>query len=413
MPRHSPAKMSFSFIRPGTRVAAITSSSLRRTLIAPWARGSSASRSAAFPGFAAESGAAKSYLAATQDLSADSRFFTGMPPGAIASCGVFPRGERMAAWRLCRDADRDRAPVGAAGRTLGRKNRSDPLQSFLLHSRRRQIARHPRLPAVCSIHTICKPGSSLCAIAMPGRCGRRQNTKRCWRANWRICVPPMSLIHLNTEEAEAFGALLPEKRHALIFPSVRPMPLGRGNDIIIVASANYPNFLGLKWFLSEVMPRAGAVPVRIVGNINEMVRRRAPLLYSDTSRFSSASPAILPEPMRGRRRSCFRPRPATASRSRRSRRFRAGCRSSPRRPPSAAWGSIPRTLKNVILAEDAPAFAAAVRQLAATPPRCDDDASDPSDTRLLYERLFTAAAYKETLAALVAPLLVRTDVLQT
>ncbi len=190
------------------------------------------------------------------------------------------------------------------------------------------------------------------------------------------------------------------------------MPLGRGNDIIIVASANYPNFLGLKWFLSEVMPRVGAVPVRIVGNIDAMVRQRTPRLYR---KYKSLFAGFTGDLAGTYARAAAILLPTTTGYGISIKTIEALSSGVPlvaTTPAFRGMGIDPARLKNVVLAEDAPAFAAAVRQLAAKTPRCDD-ASGPSDTRLLYERLFTAAAYKETLAALVAPLLVRGDALQT
>ncbi len=65
------------------------------------------------------------------------------------------------------------------------------------------------------------------------------------------------LAHLNDEEAAAFKTLLPEKRHELVYPAVPPIAPGAGgDDLIIVASANYANYLGLAWFLQEVLPLA-------------------------------------------------------------------------------------------------------------------------------------------------------------
>ena len=100
-----------------------------------------------FPGFSAKSGAAKAYIDATQDL-------TGRPPLVHRNAGrshrhvgVLPRRACMAAWRLWRDADRDRLPVVTAGGAARRENRSHPLQSLLLHSARRPAARPIRMSA--------------------------------------------------------------------------------------------------------------------------------------------------------------------------------------------------------------------------------------------------------------------------
>ena len=149
------------------------------------------------------------------------------------------------------------------------------------------------------------------------------------------------------------------------------MPLGRGEDIIIVASANYPNFLGLKWFLDEVMPLVGAVPIRIFGNISEMVRRRAPPALSQishafvgftadlTGAYANAAAILLPTT------SGYGISIKTIEA------LSSGARLVAMRPAFRGMGIDPAHLSNVVLAEDAPAFAAAVRQIAATPPPRD------------------------------------------
>ncbi len=85
--------------------------------------------------------------------------------------------------------------------------------------------------------------------------------------------------HLNEEEHRDFQKLLPELRHALIYPAVASAPLARGRDIIIVASDNYANYMSLRWFLQEVMPFAGDARVAIYGNIDGGVKRRDAALY--------------------------------------------------------------------------------------------------------------------------------------
>ena len=212
------------------------------------------------------------------------------------------------------------------------------------------------------------------------------------------------LIHLNTEEAESFAALLPDKRHVLLFPAVAPMPIGHGDDIIIVASSNYPNFLGIKWFLSEVMPQAGDIPVRIVGNIYRMFRWRTPQLY----RRNKALFAGFTEDLAGvYRRAGTILLPTTSGFGISIKTIEAlsgGVRLIATRQAFRGMGIDPADLNNVILAEDAIDFAAAIRRLAQSPPT-GAAACAESDTRRLYERLFTPAAYRKTLAVLVEPLL--------
>ncbi len=231
-----------------------------------------------FPGHNAQSRAAKAYFDATQDLKVERRFFTGMPLGAATTrqfanvVNAWLHGDYAA--MLIETAQCSAVP--------------DELRAT-------------KIDLIHGNHFFCMPVAAKlrdehgCVLLLDTHdLQARQFALRnrdAWTLSPKAKYETMLaqeltqmraadiLIHLNTEEADAFGALLPEKRHVLLFPAVAPMPAGAGDGIMIVASSNYPNYLGLKWFLSEVMPRASDIPVRIVGNIYRMVRWRAPLLY--------------------------------------------------------------------------------------------------------------------------------------
>ena len=50
---------------------------------------------------------------------------------------------------------------------------------------------------------------------------------------------------------------------------------------LIVASANYPNFLSVKWFLTDVLPLIPSVNVKIVGNVDlEFICKRQNCIVS-------------------------------------------------------------------------------------------------------------------------------------
>ena len=88
------------------------------------------------------------------------------------------------------------------------------------------------------------------------------------------------LLHLNAQEAADFEALLPEKRHALLYPATPPAPTGPGGpNILLVASNNAANVESVIWFLREIAPKAPGVDVQIVGNVDAGVRSRAPQEY--------------------------------------------------------------------------------------------------------------------------------------
>src|ERR1019366_2199198 len=72
----------------------------------------------------------------------------------------------------------------------------------------------------------------------------------------------------------------PKARHALVYPAVAPVPLSeKGRGIMIVASDNYANFVSMRWFLNGVLPLAGDVAVSIYGNIDVGVKNRDRALY--------------------------------------------------------------------------------------------------------------------------------------
>lgn len=356
------------------------------------------------PGCVAQS-AAQAYFDATQDLPANSRFFTGMPLSAVASPEFFRAAN---AWlhgdyaaMLTETARQSALPAELSAEKIDLIH----CNHFFCIPVAARLRDAYGCPLLLDTHDL-----QARQFALRNRDAWTLRPKAKYEtmlarelANMRAADV---LIHLNTEEAETFGELLPETRHALIFPSVKPMPLGRGDDIIIVASANYPNFLGIKWFLSEVMPLVGAVPIRIVGNINEMVRWRAPLLYRE---YRSLFAGFTDDLAGAYAKAAAILLPTTSGYGISIKTIEALSSGVPlvaTRPAFRGMGIDPAGLKNVVLAENAPAFAAAICQLAATP-RSDGASGVPSDTRLLYERLFTAAAYKDTLAALAAPLLVR------
>jgi glycosyltransferase involved in cell wall biosynthesis len=211
--------------------------------------------------------------------------------------------------------------------------------------------------------------------------------------------------HINEEEHRDFSALLPEARHALIYPAVTEVPPASGREIIIVASDNYANYMSLRWFLREVVPLAGGARVSICGNIDGGVRSRDPALYEarrelfkgrvdDIGAVYAAAGCVLLPTAEGHglsikaveALSCGAPLVATTLAFR-------------------GMGVDPRSLANVAVADDAQSFAAAWRDAQR---RCEAAAatgSRTSDTRRLYEATFSRAAYGRALASHIMPLL--------
>jgi glycosyltransferase involved in cell wall biosynthesis len=212
------------------------------------------------------------------------------------------------------------------------------------------------------------------------------------------------LLHLNTEEEAAFRALLPGKCHVLLYPPVDAIPTGPGGgDLVIVASANVPNILSVEWFLREVMPRAGDLPLAIYGNVDAAIRSRDPILYrrfaghfrgriEDIGRAYANAAAVLLPTIEGHGLSI--------------KTIEAFSSGAPLIATRHAFRGIevdPGLLANVAVADDAETFAAALWTRAAGPG--DAGARQNSPTRRLYEAHFSPAAYREGLARLIGPLL--------
>ncbi|HEY0510459.1 MAG TPA: glycosyltransferase family 4 protein [Thermoanaerobaculia bacterium] len=212
------------------------------------------------------------------------------------------------------------------------------------------------------------------------------------------------LLHLNSGEDAAFRGLLPESSHALIYPAVDPMPAGAGGgDFVIVASANVPNILSLEWFLREVAPRVGDIPLAIYGNVDAAIRSRDPGLYG---RFSRHFRGRVDDVADAYRRATCVLLPTIEGHGLSIKTIEALSSGAPLVATRHAFRGIdvdPVSLANVTVAEDAAGFAEALRRQAAKRP--DAAARPASPTRRLYDALFSPRAYRERLAGLVAPLL--------
>ncbi len=346
-----------------------------------------------FPGWTEGSKNDQTYRAMTADLIADQRFYTGMPPSGISR----PRFLSAAFGWLRGDAATMLCETVAAA----------PLPNALLGL--------PQIDLIHCNHFFLMPaarrlrGDRTCPVLLDTH--DVQARQFALRNESRSLLPPKVsfktllareiaemrdadlLIHLNDEEARDWQELLPNARHALIYPAIKSAPTGPGGaDIIIVASANHPNYLSIKWFLQEVRPLCREVPLRIIGNVDEMVRTQSPALYAQhadlfTGRvddldaaYAKAGLILLPtisghglSIKTAEALSCGTPLVATAE----------------------AFRGIavdPNSLGNVSLVSDAAGFAAAVNDRAHKPPATENERR-ASDTRRLYEQLFAFEAY--------------------
>lgn len=357
------------------------------------------------PGATRGSGLHKAYVAATGDLEADARFFAGMPLRAVVTPSFL-----RATWRWLH---------GNFADMLVETTKLVGIPDALLES--------PRIDLVHCNHFFCMPAAMrlaearACPVLLDTHDLQARQYSLRNRAGWAL--PPVTsyedmlaielgemrkadlLVHLNDEEAASFEALLPEKRHVLLYPAVTPIEPGPGgDDLVIVASANYANFLGIEWFLTEVLPFMGSVPICIFGNVDREVRARAPGLFerhaalfrgrvdSLDAAYGRASAVLLP---------------TTSGHGISIKTVEALSSGAPLVATPHAFRGFsvdPISLANVTVAADAVTFAeAACRAAAGTTNPTSDRAQ--ADTRRTYERLFAFERYRENLAALVEPLL--------
>ncbi|MGO9675240.1 MAG: glycosyltransferase [Methylocella sp.] len=363
------------------------------------------------PGAVEGSAAHKTYAAATSDLEADLRLYTGMPllsvlnPSFLRAARLWLHGNFAAiliesAWL---------APIPAA---LAAERRVDLIHCnhffcmpVAMRLRQRQRQRHG------------------CAILLDTH--DLQARQYALRNEQGWALPPVAkfeemleielaamrgadvLAHLNDEEAAAFKTLLPEKRHELLYPAVAPVDPGAGgDDLIIVASANYANYLGLAWFLREVLPLAPDEvrrKIKIIGNLDRTVRARAPALYKANAglflghikdlgaAYANAAAVLLP---------------TTEGHGVSIKTIEAMSSGAPLIATPHAFRGMrldSAGLANVTLAADAPGFAAAMLRAAASQP--GPSSRRNAETRKFYECHFAFAAYRAGLAKLVLPLL--------
>lgn len=342
----------------------------------------------------------RDYLAATDGIGADRRFFSGAPIAALAS----PRFLIDGYWRLIHGdqaswlielAKRAPMPTGVESERIDLVHANHYFTLPFVET----LTRGRRVPVLLETQDIQARQYVLRnqgGFFIPPRASYDDMLKveLNWMRRADLCV------HLNEEEHVAFQRLLPHARHALIYPAVAEVPLACGKDVIIVASDNYANFVSLCWFLREVLPLAGDARVAIYGNIDGGVKRRDAALYeahrelfkgrvADIGAVYANAGCVLLPTVEGHglsikaveALSCGAPLVAT----------------------SLAFRGMqvdPSGLANVTLAEDAQSFAAAWR---AAPARIDTGAEPAtSDTRRLYEQSFSPQAYARMLGAAAA-----------
>ena len=217
--------------------------------------------------------------------------------------------------------------------------------------------------------------------------------------------PAKGLLHINVEERDFFDTHMPCAPHHLLYPAVRDMPGQAGGDaILIVASNNPANVESLLWFLREVMPRAGDPPVVIAGNVDAGVKAKDAGLFETHKALFLGRVSDLAAVYRKAQLVLL---PTIAGTGLSIKAVEALSTGLPLIASPLAFRGMtldPETLRNVTIAPDADAFAAALRDAVAQPRLPSADEMATSDTRRAYERLFSAEAYADHLSRIVVPL---------
>ncbi|MEJ0095982.1 MAG: glycosyltransferase [Methylocella sp.] len=354
------------------------------------------------PGATENSRAHKTYAAATQDLEAEARFYSGMPLFSVLNPDFL-----RSAWRWLH---------GDFAAILVESAKFAPIPAGL--------ASTPQIDLIHCNHFFCMPAAMRlrdrhgCPVLLDTHDLQARQYALRNEAGWSL--PPTArfedmleielaalrqadvLLHLNDEEEVSFKLLLPGKRHELTYPAVAPVATGPGgSDIIIVASANYANYLGIVWFLEEVLPLAPGVEVKIIGNIDGEFRARNPSLLKQHARLFQGRIADLDAAYAKAAAILL---PTTQGHGISIKTIEAMSSGAPLIATQHAFrglGLDPAQLKNVALAADAPSFAAALRRADAVrrlPPVDRQNA----DTRRIYEKFFAFDAYRAALAELAA-----------
>jgi glycosyltransferase involved in cell wall biosynthesis len=347
------------------------------------------------PGCVEGSQAFETYMAASGDLDADMRSFAGVPLRTTCNGGFLRAGKQwlrgnFAAMRL------EMARLAAIPDALRSVPRIDLIHCnhfFCMPVAVRLRAQH-NCPVILDTHDL-----QARQYALRNRAGLRLPPRVSYEDMLAIECDAIRqadiLVHLNGEEAAVFGKLIPDKRHALLYPAVGAMPAGcGGGDSIIVASANYPNFLGLCWFLQEVLPLVPGAPVRIFGNIDRELSSRAPALFKAHASLFQGRVEI--EKLRDAyRRATAVLLPATAGHGISIKTIEAfSCGAPLIATPLALRGFAIDLgmLPNLVVAENAADFAAALLRIQASRHVLDRDRKS-SPTRKLYEQSFAFDAY--------------------
>jgi polysaccharide biosynthesis protein PslH len=203
-------------------------------------------------------------------------------------------------------------------------------------------------------------------------------------------------IHLNDEECQTFRNLLPNSHHELLYPAVQSAELSQNGDmLLVVASNNVANVNSVEWLLKEVLPLVSVTNISIIGNINVGIRQHNPKLHKQHcdlfvgqiddvgGAYARAAAVLLP---------------TTAGHGLSIKTVEALSSGARLIATSQAFRGMTidfTALRNATIADDAKAFAEAIKAETSTQNR--DNFSSQSDTRKIYEKTFSLSQYSKGL----------------
>jgi hypothetical protein len=226
-----------------------------------------------------------------------------------------------------------------------------------------------------------------------------------------LCAEADLLAHVTQADFDFFAGRLPDKRHALLLPTLNPeseaalvrrrgVQRQAGYDFVYVGNRHQANLETLRWLLGEVLALAGpgvAGRTRIVGTIGAMLRTRDPALFARHAHlFAGEVPSVC---------DCYSAAkaalaPAIAGTGSSIKLVEALCAGKPILATSRALRGLPagETTGDIEVHDTAAGFADAMTRLsAASAPAAG---ASPANAAL-YDRVFSNARYFAALDALI------------
>ena len=226
-----------------------------------------------------------------------------------------------------------------------------------------------------------------------------------------LCAEADLLVHVTRADFDFFAGRLPDKRHAVLLPTLNPeteaelvrrrgVQRQAGYDFVYVGNRHRANLETVRWLLGEVLPLAGprvAGRIRIVGTIGAMLQKRDPALFAGHRHLFAgevhsvcdcytAAKAVLAPAMTGTGSSI--------------KLVEALCAGKPVLATSLALRGLPtgETTGDIRVHDTAAGFADAMTRLsAASAPAAGVSPANAA----LYDRVFSNASYFAALGALI------------